>query len=333
MSDTFGLTSPEGNPALDFLQDEPPKVEETQDQQPEEQVEPAGGGPETPAPEAISEEEAEEQVRRWAGKYENPDELERGYRELRDLQRRTAERAKAYEGRMQEIEGRARMLEQALRQAIPVVREAQARRNQAQQNDDWGNEEPTQPQGIPPEQLAPFVDRLVAQRLGQVDQRLRAQQSANQAQQQAASAMQGFFQNHPEVEPESDLDSDITNTIHVLNDAMEADGYGLDLTSPDVYEIAYEATKNPALRTVLAKNPSLIDDDEGMELARSQAAQLNGSRPNTQQRPPVGGVPVSQKKPVVESASGASPTPAEQDEWDKGVAAFKRLKDDSVFFT
>jgi hypothetical protein len=98
-------------------------------------------------------------------------------------------------------------------------------------------------------------------------------------------------------------------------------------------EIAYEATKNPELRTVLELNPAYVDSDAGMQMARFQAALVRGEAPITQSvvqgttsaspsTPATG-----QRKPVTERASvGAAPATPDKplDEFEQAVLEFKK---------
>ena len=271
----------------------------------------------------------------WAGKYTSPEELEKGYRELRELQRRTAERAKAYEQRSQEIEARSSQLENALRRAIPLIQQAtlqqQAPRPPA---DPYAVEEPAQAAPpIDPRLIAQFAasqaDRVVQERM----QEYQAYQASQQAQaaeyQEAVGTFQAFLEAHPEVEAGGPADQDIAATITALNRAWEPTGSEVDLASTIALEIAYEASQRPALRSVLELNPQYIDTPEGMVLARKLASEIDGvtqqpgraaPRPNT---------------PVVERGSSQAPAPGTPlDEFDQAVAEFRKSKarGSDVFF-
>lgn len=292
---------------------------------------------EQPAEEAPAGETAEEAAERLlAGKYRSVDELEKGYRELRDLQRRTAERAKAADLQRQELEARTMQIQSALQQTIPAVQQALSAR-QAQQADPYGlDPQAQQQQGLDPRMVMPLVDMQVQQRMMEYQNIQSARQAAADEYQTANSALQEFYNTHKEVEPQGEIDASIASTIVSINEAWEPTGSTLDLTNPEIFEIAYEATQRPALRQVLEINPALIDTDTGLELARRQAALLEADiTPSTTSAP--GATRTSQRKPVVERASSGTPPATEgtqQDEFDAAVLAFRKDRESkgSIFF-
>lgn len=295
--------------------------------------------------EAVAEaaEAAQEAARVWAGKYQNPEALEKGYRELRDLQRRTAERSKAYEQRVQEVEFQARQMEDAVRRATEVVRQMQLQQQQLQVPqqplfDQYGNQvqapQPAPPPGLTPDQVEEYVAQQVNERMAYQAQAMQEQQYRQQAYAEAKAAQEAFFQAHPDVIKDGSVDEDIANTILALNEAWgNIDGSTVNIRDPENLEIAYEAAKRPALRAVLEKNPTFFDDDAGLEMARALANQIDGTQPSTQ---PVGRMQPRQNTPVVER--GSSPAPAQQtplDEFDQAVAEYRnatKSRGSEVFF-
>lgn len=295
------------------------------------------------APEEAPQEAPEPRV--WAGKYKDADALEKGYRELRDLQRRTAERSKAYEQRAMEIEFQARQMEDAVRRATEQVRQIQEQERQRLAQvppqilyDEYGNPIPVpvqqpQPQWTP-EQVQPYVESLVEQRLAAQARAMQANMIKQQDYDRAANAQATFFQRHPEVEKDSQTDEDIASTILALNDAWASlDGSKVDIRSDEVLDIAYEASQRPALRAVLEKNPAYIDDENGMIQARALASQIDGQTQVPSQ--PTRMTP-RENTPVLER--GSSPAPAQQsplDEFDQAVAEYRNVnkqRGSAVFF-
>lgn len=328
----------------DFVAEEEPKSEENAEPQVETPVEEVIAAPvaeEQPVTEEAPAEETPEQAaeRLLAGKYKSVDDLEKGYRELRDLQRRTAERAKAADLQRQELEARTAQIQAALQQTIPAVQQALAARQVPQQPvDPYGLEQqqPQQPAGLDPRLVMPLVDMQVQQRILEY-QNMQAQAAAAAEEYQTANnALQTFYTAHKEIEPQGELDTRIAETIVALNQSWEPTGSTLDLTNPEIFEIAYEATQRPALRQVLEVNPALIDTDAGLELARRQAALLEADiTPSTPSAP--GATRTAQKKPVVERASSGTPPATEgtqQDEFEAAVLAFRKDRESkgSIFF-
>lgn len=374
MSDTFGsnpFAEETSNEVPDWAQDEPVQQEaettEAPQEAPEQEAAPADGRPrdehgrfvkaEEPevegledqpvvdqAPEAPQEtaeqapaELTEEQVRIWAGKYKDPDQLEKGYRELRDLQRRTAERAKAEAQHRFEVEQRYQQMEDTLRKAVPVVQEAARLRQQIQQQQDPYAEptpQPTQPQ-LSPDMVQRMVDEQVGQRLTQAQAQAQQQMFARQEYETAATAIQGFYERHPEVEVEGDADKDIASTIVALNEAWAPRGAGvIDIANEEVLDIAYEAAQNPTLRRILEMHPEYIDDDAGMGMARYLATQVDG---NTQTAGQTGRTTPRANTPVVERGQNQSPpgTGKPADEFDEAAQEYRAYKTrggDSIFF-
>lgn len=329
----------------DFVEDTPTDEEEPkQEEAPAEVSTEAPPAPEAEAPvaeesPAPAEEQplTEEEIKLLAGKYKSVEDLEKGYNELRDLQRRTAERAKAADLQRQELEARSLQIQQALQQTIPVVQQAlAARQAQQQQADPYGLDTEQQQPGLDPRMVMPLVDMQVQQRMLEMQNATAMQQAAAMQYNSANDALQQFYTAHPEVEPQGEVDASVAQTIVTLNQAWGPSGSTLDLTSPDVFEIAYEATKRPALRQVLEVNPALIDTDAGMELARRQAALLEADiTPFTASTP--GATRTAQKKPIVERASSGTPPATEgtqSDEFEAAVLAFRKDRESkgSIFF-
>lgn len=375
MSDTFGSNpfaedAPSNDTIPDWAQDEPVQQEAETTEAPQEATEaPVDTRPrdehgrfvkaEEPAVEGLDDQPVvdqtpqdadqetveqtpqelnEEAVRIWAGKYKDPEQLEKGYRELRDLQRRTAERAKAEAQHRFEVEQRYQQMEETLRKAVPVVQEAARLRQQMQeQNPYWENNQPaqpTQPQ-FTPQMVQQMVDQQVGQRLSQA-QMAAQQQAIQQAEYQAAAEnIQGFYQRHPEVTVDSDVDKDIAATIVALNEAWEPRGAGtIDIANPEVLDIAYEAAQNPTLRRILELHPEYIDDDTGMNMARYLAAQADGT---TQGSGQTGRMTPRTGTPVVERGQNQPPPNAGKpgDEFDEAAQEWRQYKTrggESIFF-
>jgi hypothetical protein len=149
------------------------------------------------------------------------------------------------------------------------------------------------------------------------------------------ASIMGFYEAHPEVEPRGTLDSDIKDTLDALGEAWR--DWEPDVSNPATLEIAYEATKDPALLAVLKKNPAYIDDEDGMKLARFEAAILRGE-PITQNTAQVPASAVGTRKPIVEKASTVSPNAsadAPLDPWQEAVQEYRKSEQsgfgDSVF--
>lgn len=161
--------------------------------------------------------------------------------------------------------------------------------------------------GLDPE-LAPvlqqFVDGQVASRLGPVEQELQrerervaseAQQAAQASEAEALRSAQTTFRAaHPDyTEHEQAMISVMADLELVQVDAqgrpvpLRGSSGQIALSDPTWYEIAYEAARRPALGRVLRANPALSETDDGMAIARLNAAQLEAqearaAQPQTQ---------------------------------------------------
>jgi len=334
--DEFGLPTvpPEEDQEFGFLEDDaqPPAP------QPIEEVEAplfTGLPTEEEAPESP---EVEVPETLYANKYRSVEALEKGYREMQDLQRRTAERAKIYEQAKAEADLRAKQYEQTLRKVLQTqIMAKQAPPVQpTPQVDEWGNPVPPQPQpGVTPEQFLPVVDALVQNRMRESEQMTRTRMDYERAKQDAESAVMGFYESHPDVEMYGEMDAMMHDTIQTLNDSW-TDSV-LDIRNPDSLEVAYEAAKDPQLLKVLQMNPRYVDDEEGMKLARLTAALLRGEEAPTPQTAQVPASMVGQRRPFVEKAATvANPTAERQlDEFDEAVAEYRKHRargGETIFF-
>lgn len=359
--DIFGLPTEDLSAAPEFATEEPQEgdsLQEAPEGQEEEELYPGRDDrprgpdgrflPKEPTqplaekPEGL-EEASTEAKKAWAGKYQSPEAMEKGYRELRDLQRRTAERAKAYEQRVAEVEFQARQMQQSVDRAREFVANLQAQQQQQVQQqqvyyDNDGNPVYLPQPGLSPEQVQQMVDAQLQERLA-----LQAQAQQEQAWQQeryneAKAAQARFFEAHPDVEKNGDVDEDIASTILAFNEAWTAiDGSTFNLGSEESLAIAYEASQRPALRAVLEKQPSLMDDDDGMTLAYALAEQIEQRQGNTQMASvPTGRMTARTNTPFAERGSSpAQPQASPLDEFDQAVAEYRgqnKARGSKVFF-
>ena len=317
--------------------------------------EPIEGEPE----EAPVEGEEEDPLQAWlaakpegvqfAGKYDDPLKLEQGYNESREMWRRANEARKAEAQRAMELQERYVQLYQQMEGVVPILEQA-AQRERAYQAfaENYRSQYGTYPEGYEPppapEQRAlgpQDVNALVEQRLAAERAQMQEEFQKRQEYEQLQGAIFGFYRDHPEVEPNGALDSEITDARDVLNDAWDRYGIEVDPADQGSLEILYEAARDPALLEVLRLNPSYFESAYGMQLARRDAAVISGRVPPTTE-PVTQEVPASKvktsgaKKPFVESAAVGTDAPEGEDENDPWV----RIKnagpvgggDGSIFF-
>lgn len=330
-----------------------PEVEpEAQEEQPEAQVEQeetsALEAPEVEAREPGQEAQEileEAAPRLWANKYQTPDDLEKGYNESREAWRRAVEARKATEQQAYEAQMREAELAKVIQESLPYLREAAQREEQfhafAEQYKAQLGEYPPGYQGPPsPAQqrgLAPQdVNAIVEQRLQQERQQMQAEMQDRQEYEARAQSIMGFYRDHPEVEPRSPADNMITDTMTALNEAWATHDYEVDMSDRGTLEILYEASQRPALQSILSLKPDYFDSEAGLQLARMEAAVLEGAPSPTQQTQAVPASQVGktsgQKKPFAESAVTGAEVPEEDDEWSQIKRSYQRTRDDKAVF-
>lgn len=301
-------------------------------------------------------------AKKYLGKYDTPEQLEEGYKNIRRLQVQTSERMQQLEQERQEDR---RRMAQVLQQLQPVLSdpEVQARLRGGQP---LIPQTPGQPQHqvdvtqLSPEQLQAYLDQQVATQVQQQVQQVSQQQQTAQAQGEVRMVVQTFMNSHPDIQPGTELDYAINDVVT----EFQTDSQGqhrpelfpyslenleaaytlaqdpglhkavveLDLVpDAETLEIAREAVKNPAFFKQLKANPTYVDSPEGLELAREMAA-LPGLYANTaaQAAPPS---PEAQRLAAqvetggtgapVTSAPGAVP----QDEFDEALASWQSTND------
>lgn len=345
--DAFGLpnTPVEETEEFAWLADETPAENgpTTTEEQPaaEETPQPDPAIPQVEAPEVEAPAETEETPepqetteRLYAGKYKTVEEVERGYRELSDLWRRTSEGSKANEQRARELEAQNARLQSEIARVAPVLQQAVAAQQAAAQKpqfDQYGDPvappaQPT-PQAAPtPQQVAAFVERQVAEQSRNRDNQMRIELAAQREQQEALGALTEFFSENG-ITRGDETDGAMVDTIAYLNDSWQ--DATVELGNKESLGIVKEATERPALREILALKPQYFDSDAGLTLARMEASVLEGNAATQT----TAAVPASQvgstdgqRKPVTERASGGASAPSNNpsgDPWLEAVAAYR----------
>ena len=307
-----------------------------------EQQTPAEDAEEAPVEEIeVSEEDRQAAIEAWvaskpegvqfAGKFDDPFQTERAYNESREMWRRANESRKAEAAARLELQERYGQLYQQMEGVVPILEQA-AQRERAFQAyaEQYREQTGAYPEGYQPPAPQPAlgpqdVNAMVEQRLAQERAEMQRQFAAQQEYQQLQGAVFGFYRDHPEVEPNGALDSEITDVRDNLNEAWDRYGIEVDPADPGSLEILYEASRDPALVEVLRLNPAYFESAYGMQLARRDAAVISGRVPPSTE-PVTQTVPASQvktsgvKKPYVESAAIGTGSDAEaEDENDPWV--------------
>lgn len=265
----------------------------------------------------------------FAGKYDDPVALERGYNESREMWRRANEARKAEAQRAMELQEKYVSLYQQMEGVVPILEQA-AQRERAYQAfaEQYRSQTGEYPQGYeapaPQAAISPTdIDAQIEQRLAAERAQMQDQYQKQMEYQQLQGAIFNFYGEHPEVEPGGALDSEITDAKDYLNEAWDRYGIEVDPADQGSLNILYEASRDPALLEVLRLNPSYFESAYGMQLARRDAAVISGRVPSTTE-PVTETAPRSQlkasgaKKPYVESAVGGN-APEGEDENDPWV--------------
>jgi len=225
--DEFGLpTVPfEEDSEFDFLKDaQPEETQEVPQETPAEEAAPVEEPQvEEAAPEEKPEGEEPPQPQLYAGKYETVEQLQQGYREIRDLQRRTAERAKAQEQKALEAIALARQNEEMLGRAVAMIQQIQSQQTPQPPPkpvfDEYGRPVEQAPQPQQPQITPAVVDWQVEQKMNALRQQLAQENRIQRETDEATRTVMSFYEKHPEVEVHGPIDSDIYNTVQSLNEA------------------------------------------------------------------------------------------------------------------
>src|SRR5687767_9116713 len=213
------------------------------------------GGTQVEEPEPPKVETPAEPPKKFAGRYDTPEDLEKGYKELQaDYTRKRQEDLL----RQQQEDQRLQRLEQQLQQQNAIL--AQVRFETA----DPETQDALRQQAA----LNQQVEAVVAQRLGPMQAQQQAQAQVQQENYEASVAISEFARKHPELVPNSEQDLLLRQVV---------DQVGVNTANVEALDAAYEAVQNPALRQVLLANPHLIETDDGMTYARQQAQLLSQS--------------------------------------------------------
>lgn len=305
---------------------EEPREEEGTEAEPEPELAEATEAPQ--AEEAQAPEEVEEAPRLWAGKYQDPEALEEGYRNSQEMWRRANESRKAEEAERQAAQYREQELQRIMQEALPFLKQAAAReqwfRNFAEQYRQETGQYPEgyQPAPAPQAQtgVAPQdVQRLVDQRLEQERAAMYERLQAEQQYEQLTQAVMSFYQDHPEVPQRSPADEAITDAAMTLDTspAWQARDETVDMADRETLELMYEVSQRPALLEVLALRPDYFDSEAGMQLARRDASVLEGNPAATQETRTVPasqvGKTAGQRKPFAESATTGAEAEEQED--------------------
>lgn len=258
----------------------------------------------------------------FAGKYKTAEDLEQGYRESsREAQQWRTRAGQAEQQHAQLIAAvQAWEAEQAAKpQAAPVEPQGLADPTDAQLTA-WGIDRATF------NALKPVIEFGIESRVAPMQEQQQAQTQAQQQawdrQQQIAAAqaqeadasrvLNEFYTAVPEYAPDTEGHGRMVQLIERWNGSWTGDPSGaapgsFNVRDSESLKIAAEADKRPMLAAVLEANPSYIDTDAGMEMARELAV-LREARQNAATRQGAG--KPAQALPQVESgASGQGARP------------------------
>lgn len=307
----------EPEPALD----ETPKTETPEPEpNPEDETEPA----------LLEEEPEEEEVAagttyegRYSTKYKTIEDYDEAHRNALDLGQRQAERARNAETQLAQatayLEAAAAYIaEQEKKNAAPAPAPDLAA-DAAKYGVDTETLELARKIAAAEadSKIAPLQEQLTQQQ--QMQQLAQQQAELAKTDAETKSAIAAFRAATP------DLDSDTeTEIVGVFNE------FGLDPTLEENYAIALEMANNAEFRSVLRANPTYVDTDDGLALAR----RLAGVKTVTKTKPKPRDLTDARKKATVESGSlGAPPAgeEADHDDWEDVLALATQGRKKSVF--
>ena len=330
----FGLPQGETPEGDDPFADAP-EIPDTAEPEPEVTPEPAVAPPaEVPAPEvepelepALAEETPPEPVGtpyegRYSTKYQTIEQMEEAHRNALSLAQRQAEHSKEVEQQLQQatayLQAALRHIEeQEKAKSAPPKVDIAARAAEAGYDEETLKLARQLAEEAANERVAPLQSQLEQQE----QMRLAAEQQAYvNAQTTAAQTQIASFRARAELQGE-----DEDNMVVIFNE------FGLDPTVPDNYDIALEAARHPDLAEVFRANPSYIDTDAGLNLARKLAGVHTVTAPGR----PVADLAAARKKATVEGgSSGAAPVgedSTEADDWQKVLDVAAGSKNVSAF--
>lgn len=245
--------------------------------------------------EGAEDEEDGDQEQLFAGKFRNPEALESAYMEVQAFANR-------------EVAARQRLQQQiAEQQRALQIMGPLVQRALAAQDPEFA--EQLAAQAAIQQQLQPIVQQQVAP--------IRQQLAVEQARNAAMTTLQEFYATHPDVEPRSEADEAVAQTLRSLK------GGQVDTFNSWELEVAYEAASDPALYSVLMTAPHLGNTLEGMQVARQMAGQQQvAERPTRQPKT------VQRKGPHIETGGSGVPVQAAPgdrpvDEFDEAIKAFR----------
>jgi hypothetical protein len=289
----FGLDDTDLSDFSDESLAEAPVAPDEEEEQP---ADPALDSVEEPAQEAQDEEtEGEEEAELYAGKFQTPEALESAYMEVQAFANREV-------AARQRLEQQIAEQQRALQIMGPLVQRAVAA-----QDPEYA--EQLAAQAALQRQLQPIVQQQVAP--------LQQQLAVEQARNAAMGTLQEFYATHPDVEPRSQADEAVAQTLRSLK------GGEVDSFNAWELEVAYEAAQDPALYSVLMTAPHLGNTLEGMQVARQMAGQQQvAERPSRQPKT------VQRKGPHIETGGSGAPVQAAPgdrpaDEFDEALQAFR----------
>lgn len=279
---------------------------------------------------------------------------DRGYRNLQRLHSRTREQ-------LQRAELERQQLAAFVEQARPYLERVQQAAQAQAQGLPLSEEQQLDLSQLDPQQLQAVINQQVQAQVGRVQQETQAQQFERAI----AETVQSFMAQHPEIEPEGELDMAIGELLEefqtdpdghrdlqnfpithenleltrelAMDEAVKDVFLELDLTpTRENLEIAKQAVADPAFGEVLLANPSFVDSPTGLEYARklaqmpgmySQAAATAQQQLSPELARRAAHVETGGTGAPVQTAPGAVP----QDEFDEAIAAYQGGRGDNIF--
>lgn len=264
-------------------------------------------GDEEPQGEAPDEETPQEtQDRLYAGKFQTVEAIEDGYRNaearLTQATQEAAQGRRDFEALQSQFQQQAALLESL----APMILQQQVEAN---------------PELAEELQAALRQQQAAEQAQAPLRQQIEAMQQERAREQEdyaKALVIARWRQEHPDVAPNSPADYALAQAAQTLD---------LDISVTESLDLALDASRDPALMTVLRANPHWIEQEGGVEYAKAQARLISQGTPSPA---PTQATTTSASSAYVETGGQGAPTSGApgggKDEFDEAVAAYNQEK-------
>lgn len=269
-----------------------------------------GEAEEVPEPDSVPEGEATEaQDRLYAGKFQTVEAIEDGYRNAEARLTQATQEAAETRRNFEALQAQFQQNQQLLETLAPAIIQQQLEANP-------GLAEELQA-ALRQQQAAEQAQVPLRQQIEAMQQE-RAQEQEDYAK---ALVIARWRQEHPDVAPNSPADYALAQAAQALD---------LDISVVESLDLALDASRDPALMTVLRANPHWIEQEGGVEYAKAQARLISQGTPSPAPVQANQATTTTATSAYVETGGQGAPTSGApgggKDEFDEAVAAYNQEK-------